>query len=281
MAANFQLPTSNSQKGSGVVGSVSLVGAGPGDPELWTVRGLKRVQEADLVLYDALIDAEALRRLTNARCFCVGKRAGRASVRQETIFRLMIRAAREGKRVVRLKGGDPFVFGRGAEEALELARAGIPCEVIPGVTTAVAAAELAGIPVTHRGLSSGFLVIAGHAGETFDAALGSVKPNTLTLVVMMGVAVREVIAQRLQEHGWTADSRAALVCGASTPEEWAWTGRLRDVASATPPDGVPGVMVVGEVVQVREAIAAARHIDESTNLRIDELKNSPMKSVNS
>jgi uroporphyrin-III C-methyltransferase len=239
-------------------GSVSLVGAGPGDPELWTVRGLRRVQEADLVLYDALIDAEALRRLTNARCFCVGKRAGRASVRQETIHRLMIRAAREGKRVVRLKGGDPFVFGRGAEEALELARAGIACEVVPGVTTAVAAPELAGIPVTHRGLSSGFLVIAGHAGETFDAALEAVRPNSITLVVMMGLAVRDVIAKRLETHGWAGDSRAALVCGAATPDEWAWTGRLRDVGTATPPDGVPGVLVVGEVVQIREALELAR-----------------------
>jgi uroporphyrin-III C-methyltransferase/precorrin-2 dehydrogenase/sirohydrochlorin ferrochelatase len=238
-------------------GSVSLVGAGPGDPELWTVRGLRRVQEADLVLYDALIDAEALRTLTQAQCFCVGKRAGRASVRQETIHRLMIRAAREGKRVVRLKGGDPFVFGRGAEEALELARAGIPCEVVPGVTTAVAAPELAGIPVTHRGLSSGFLVIAGHAGETFDAALNVVRPNSVTLVVMMGLAVRELIAQRLQSHGWAADSRAALVCGAATPDEWAWTGRLDEVGSATPPDDVPGVLVIGEVVQIREALEAA------------------------
>lgn len=240
------------------VGSVSLVGAGPGDPELWTVRGLRRVQEADLVLYDALIDAEALRQLTNAQCFCVGKRAGRASVRQETIFRLMIRAAREGKRVVRLKGGDPFVFGRGAEEALELARAGIACEVVPGVTTAVAAAELAGIPVTHRGLSSGFLVIAGHAGETFDAALNSVRPNSITLVVMMGLAVREVIAKRLEQHGWAGESRAALVCGAATPDEWTWTGRLRDVGATTPPDGVPGVLVVGEVVQIRETLVAIK-----------------------
>ena len=261
MTAKSDSPKPNAHSGSGVVGSVSLVGAGPGDPELWTVRGLKRVQDADLVLYDALIDAEALRRLTNARCFCVGKRAGRASVRQETIHRLMLRAAREGKRVVRLKGGDPFVFGRGAEEALELARAGIPCEVIPGVTTAVAAAELANIPVTHRGLSSGFLVIAGHAGQTFDAALDAVKPNTITLVVMMGVAVREVVAQRLQEHGWTADSRAALVCGASTPDEWAWSGRLRDVGSATPPEGVAGVMIVGEVVRIREELAAVRNAE--------------------
>jgi uroporphyrin-III C-methyltransferase/precorrin-2 dehydrogenase/sirohydrochlorin ferrochelatase len=241
-------------------GLVSLVGAGPGDPELWTVRGLRRVQEADLVLYDALIDAGALRTLTNAQCFCVGKRAGRASVRQETIHRLMIRAAREGRRVVRLKGGDPFVFGRGAEEALELARAGIACEVIPGVTTAVAAPELAGIPVTHRGLSSGFLVIAGHAGETFDAALNAVRPNSITLVVMMGLAVRDVIAERLQSHGWSGDSRAALVCGAATPSEWAWTGRLRDVGVTTPPDGVPGVLVVGEVVQIREALIAAKTV---------------------
>ena len=281
MTDKSQIPNPKPQKGSGAVGSVSLVGAGPGEPELWTVRGLKRVQDADLVLYDALIDAAALRRLTNARCFCVGKRAGRASVRQETIHRLMIRAAREGKRVVRLKGGDPFVFGRGAEEALELARAGIPCEVVPGVTTAVAAAELANIPVTHRGLSSGFLVIAGHAGETFDAALDAVKPNTITLVVMMGIAVREVIAQRLQEHGWDSTSRAALVCGASTPDEWAWTGRLGEVASATPPEGLPGVMIVGEVVQMREAIRAAREIDESTDLRNDESAKSSIKSANS
>jgi uroporphyrin-III C-methyltransferase len=235
---------------------VSLVGAGPGDPELWTVRGLRRVQEADLVLYDALIDADALRRLTNARCFCVGKRAGRSSVRQETIHRLMIRAASEGQRVVRLKGGDPFVFGRGAEEALALAEAGIPCEVVPGVTSAVAAAELAGIPVTHRGVSSGFLVIAGHAGETFDASLDVVRPNSVTLVVMMGLAVRAQIADRLQAHGWRADSPAALVCGASTPDAWTWTGRLGGVGAAEPPDGVPGVLVVGEVVRVAEALKA-------------------------
>jgi uroporphyrin-III C-methyltransferase/precorrin-2 dehydrogenase/sirohydrochlorin ferrochelatase len=252
---------------------VSLVGAGPGDPELWTVRAFRRVRDADLVLYDALIDAAALRRLTNARCFCVGKRAGRASVRQETINRLMIRAARDGKRVVRLKGGDPFVFGRGAEEALALAQAGIACEVVPGVTTAVAAAELAGIPVTHRGVSSGFLVIAGHAGETFDAALDAVRPNSITLVVMMGLAVRTVIASRLQAHGWGAGSPAALVCGASTPDAWTWTGRLSDIGTAAPPDGIPGVLVVGEVVSVRDAILNAQRIDESTGLRIDDFRN--------
>lgn len=267
-------PASNANKGAGL-GRVSLVGAGPGDPELWTVRGLQRVQDADLVLYDALIDAAALRKLTNAQCFCVGKRAGRASVRQETIHRLMLRAARQGQRVVRLKGGDPFVFGRGAEEALELARHGIPCEVVPGVSAAVAAPELASIPVTHRGLSSGFLVIAGHAGETFDAALSAVKPNSITLVVMMGVAVRATIAERLQAHGWTGASRAALVCGAATPNEWIWTGRLNGVGDAVPPDGVPGVLIVGEVVRVREEIVGL------TEERIGESKSEAAKSVNS
>jgi uroporphyrin-III C-methyltransferase/precorrin-2 dehydrogenase/sirohydrochlorin ferrochelatase len=239
-------------------GRVSLVGAGPGDPELWTVRALRRVEQADLVLYDALVDAEALRQLTAAPCFCVGKRAGRASVKQETIHRLMIRAAREGKHVVRLKGGDPFVFGRGAEEALALALAGIPFEVVPGVTTAVAAPELAGIPVTHRGIASGFLVLTGQTGEALDSTLGAVRPNSLTLIVMMGLAGRADIAARLAAHGWSPETPAAIVCGASTRDEWTWTGRLADLAAAEPPHGVAGVLVAGEVVQLRDALAAVR-----------------------
>jgi uroporphyrin-III C-methyltransferase/precorrin-2 dehydrogenase/sirohydrochlorin ferrochelatase len=238
-------------------GFVSLVGAGPGDPELWTVRALKRVQEAELVLYDALIDANALRRLTGAQCFCVGKRAGRASVRQETIHRLMIRAAREGKRVVRLKGGDPFVFGRGAEEAQALTAAGIAFEIVPGVTTAVAAPELAGIPVTHRGVSRGFLVVAGHTGEPLREALSGVRPGSVTLVVMMGVAGRAGIATTLIESGWGATLPAAIVCGASTPDEWIWTGTLDGVGAVPAPPDVPGVLVVGTVVEIREALALA------------------------
>lgn len=262
-------------------GRVSLVGAGPGDPDLWTVRGRRRVEEADLVLYDALVDADALRRLTNARCFCVGKRAGRASVRQETIHRLMIRAAREGRRVVRLKGGDPFVFGRGAEEALALAEAGIPCEIVPGVTTAVAAPELAGIPVTHRGVSSGFLVVAGHLGEGFDAALGAVRPNSITLVVMMGLAVRAQIAARLQQHGWAATTAVAVVCGASTADAWTWTGTLADVESAAPPAGVPGMLVVGDVVKVRAALERARARDVGESIASDGGECRRPRSVNS
>ena len=239
------------------IGRVSLVGAGPGDPELWTLRALRRVEEADLVLYDALVDAEALRQLTNAQCFCVGKRAGRASVKQETINRLMIRAARQGKHVVRLKGGDPFVFGRGAEEMLVLTHAGIPVEVVPGVTAGVAAPEMAGIPVTHRNLASGFLVLTGQTGGGLNDALGAIRPASLTVVVMMGLAGREEIAHQFIGHGWARETRAAIVCGASTREEWVWTGTLGDLGSAEPPDGIAGVIVVGEVVAIGEALAAA------------------------
>lgn len=243
---------------------VSLVGAGPGDPELWTIRAVRRVEEAELVLYDALVDAIALRRLTRAQCFCVGKRARRDSVPQETINRLMIRAAKQGKRVVRLKGGDPFVFGRGAEEALALAGAGIPFEIVPGVTTAVAAAELAGIPVTHRGVASAFLVLAGHTSEAVDNTLRSVRPESVSLVIMMGVASRGELADKLMTHGWGAATPAALVCAASTPDEWVWTGVLSEVGASVPPSGAAGVLVVGEVVRVREALVASPERDART-----------------
>ena len=237
-------------------GRVSLVGAGPGDPELWTLRALRRIEEADLVLYDALVDAEALRRLTRAQCFCVGKRARRDSVPQDVINRLMIRAAKQGKRVVRLKGGDPFVFGRGAEEALALAQAGIACEVVPGVTTAVAAAELAGIPVTHRGIASAFLVLAGHNNEAIDNTLRAVRPNSMSLVMMMGIGARAGLAARLMAHGWNGDAPAAIVCAASTPDAWVWIGALSDLGDAPAPAGAAGVLVIGEVVRVREQLLA-------------------------
>jgi uroporphyrin-III C-methyltransferase/precorrin-2 dehydrogenase/sirohydrochlorin ferrochelatase len=235
--------------------AVALVGAGPGDPELWTQRAVRYLDRADLVLYDALVDAGALRRFTDGQCFCVGKRAGRESVRQETIHRLMIRAARRGKRVVRLKGGDPFVFGRGAEEALALAMAGIPFEVVPGVSSAIAAPELAGIPVTHRGSASGFLVLSGHAADAFENGLKAVQPNAVSLVVLMGIGSRQALAEQLVARGWTAATPAAIICGASTAEEWIWTGTLAALGASEPPAGVAGVIVIGEVVSVRDALA--------------------------
>jgi uroporphyrin-III C-methyltransferase/precorrin-2 dehydrogenase/sirohydrochlorin ferrochelatase len=246
-------------------GRVSLVGAGPGDPELWTVRALRRIEEADLVLYDALVDVEALRRSTKAQCFSVGKRARRDSMPQETIHKLMIRAAKQGKRVVRLKGGDPFVFGRGGEEALALVQAGITFEVVPGVTTAVAAAGLAGIPVTHRGLASAFLVMAGHSSEAVDTTLGSVQPNRLSIVFMMGLSARAELGAKLIAHGWRRDTPAAIVCAASTPDAWTWTGTVSGMGAATPPPGLAGVLIVGDVVGVRHALVATGTDSAGTN----------------
>ena len=242
--------------------AVALVGAGPGDPDLWTRRAVAYLEQADLVLYDALVDAQALRRFTNAQCFCVGKRARRESVRQETIHRLMIRAARAGKRVVRLKGGDPFVFGRGAEEALALAMVGIPFEVVPGVSAAIAAPELAGIPVTHRGTASGFLVLSGHALDVFERGLRAIQPNAVSLIVLMGVGSRAVLAQKLLAQGWRPGTPAAIVCGASTPDEWVWTGMVSDLGQAEVPDGIAGVVVVGDVVRIRESLAGSAAAEE-------------------
>jgi uroporphyrin-III C-methyltransferase/precorrin-2 dehydrogenase/sirohydrochlorin ferrochelatase len=252
-ASKPQIPNPKSQTPSA---QVALVGAGPGDPDLWTQRAVAYLRRADLVLYDALVDAEALRRFTQAQCFCVGKRAKRESVRQDTIHRLMIRAARQGKRVVRLKGGDPFVFGRGAEEAIALAMAGIPFEVVPGVSSAIAAPELAGIPVTHRGSASGFLVLSGHATDAFENGLKAVQPNAVSLVVLMGLGTRGDLAETLIARGWKAQTPAAIVCGASTADEWIWTGTVAELGANEPPAGIAGVVVIGDVVRVRERLVA-------------------------
>ncbi|MEQ1757630.1 MAG: uroporphyrinogen-III C-methyltransferase [Vicinamibacterales bacterium] len=237
---------------------VSLVGAGPGDPDLWTIRAARRIAEADLVLYDALVDVDALRQATRAQCFSVGKRARRDSVPQAVINRLMIGAARRGRRVVRLKGGDPFVFGRGGEEALALVEAGIAFEVVPGVSSAIAAAEMASIPVTHRGVASAFLVMAGHTADMVDRTLRSVQPDGVSVVVMMGLGVRNEISSALLARGWSASTPAAIICAVSTPQEWVWTGELSGLGAAEVPALLPGVLVVGDVVNVRQALRATR-----------------------
>jgi len=264
-ASKSQIPNPKTQIPSRA--RVALVGAGPGDPDLWTRKAVAYLEQADLVLYDSLVDSQALRRFTKAQCFCVGKRAGRQSVRQETIHRVMIRAARQGKRVVRLKGGDPFVFGRGAEEALALAIAGIPFEVVPGVSSAIAAPGLAGIPVTHRGSASGFLVLSGHAADAFERGLEAVQPNAVSLVVLMGLATRNELAATLIARGWSPKTPAAIVCGASTPDEWIWTGTVAELGANEPPAGVAGVVVIGEVVSVRDALLKKAAEEEEKGMK--------------
>jgi uroporphyrin-III C-methyltransferase/precorrin-2 dehydrogenase/sirohydrochlorin ferrochelatase len=241
-----------------VTGFVSLVGAGPGDPELLTLRALRRLREADLVLNDALVHAELLELAPKAQRFYVGKRAGRHSIDQDGIHHLMIRAARRGQRVVRLKAGDPFVLGRGGEEALALDAAGIPYEVVPGLSSATAAPLLAGIPVTHRGVASGFAVISGHAESAYGPVIDSVAPGALTLVVLMGVKHRAQIAARLLARGWPARTPTALLYGASQPGGFTQLLALDELA-ATPADApvsdLPAVLVIGEVVSLADVIA--------------------------
>jgi uroporphyrin-III C-methyltransferase/precorrin-2 dehydrogenase/sirohydrochlorin ferrochelatase len=231
-------------------GFVSLVGAGPGDPALLTRRGAERLASADVVLYDALVDPAMLALAPRAHRFHVGKRAGRPSVSQRAIERLLVRAARQGKRVVRLKCGDPFVFGRGGEEAQALAAAGIPFEIVPGISSALAAPALAGIPVTHRGLSAGLTVLSGHVESTYGPILDGAAPGSVTLVVLMGLANRAGIAARLLSRGWDAATPAAILLGASRDAAHAWRGTLAELgAAALPPDraGLPGTLVVGAV----------------------------------
>jgi uroporphyrin-III C-methyltransferase/precorrin-2 dehydrogenase/sirohydrochlorin ferrochelatase len=240
---------------------VSLVGAGPGDPALLTRKAMARLRAADLVLYDALVDDRVVRIARHAQRFFVGKRAGRHALSQSEIHTLMIRAARRGRRVVRLKGGDPFVFGRGGEEAIALANAGVTCEVVPGVTSAVAAPALAGIPVTHRGLASAFMVVSGHDERAFAEIAGGLPPNSVTIVVLMGMGTRAALASRLIERGWAGRTPAAIIADASLPAQQVWRGTLADRAAgpavaeraSIERDG-PATLVVGEVAAL-ETIA--------------------------
>jgi len=238
-------------------GCVSLVGAGPGDPELLTRRAAHRLAEADLVLYDALVDPDVLRLAPAARRVFVGKRAGRPAVRQEFINRLLVRAARRGRRVVRLKGGDPFVFGRGGEEALALAAAGVPFEIVPGVSSAIAAPALAGIPVTHRGLSTAFVVVSGHSPEAYSPVLASLAPQSATVVVMMGLGAAGDIAALLTARGWSGDTPAAVLYGASTDAAEIRACALADLPGhcARRAAGAPGTIVIGDVVRLGAVLA--------------------------
>ena len=252
-------------------GLVSLVGAGPGDPELLTLRAVERLRAADVVFYDALVDRAALQHAPQARWAYVGKRMGRHSISQQTIERLLIRRALRGERVVRLKSGDPFVFGRGGEEALALAEAGVPCEVVPGVSVALAGPALSGIPVTHRGLSAAFVVVSGHAESAFGPVLRSLEPGAATVVVLMGLATRAATAALLLARGWAPETPAAVLLAASTLDAHSWIGTLATLGACPLPGqhpDAPGTLVIGVTVAVAERLAgSARAAAEMPRLR--------------
>jgi uroporphyrinogen III methyltransferase/synthase len=242
-------------------GFVSIVGAGPGDPELISVLGARRLAEADVVLYDRLVDPEILRYAgSQADLVDVGKTSGSGGEQQQAITALMVDLAKAGKRVVRLKGGDPFVFGRGAEEALALAEEGIPFEIVPGITSAVAAAAYAGIPLTHRELSRGFAVITGRVA-TGEAPKEEVDWESLarfkgTLVFLMAAETLSEIVASLLGAGKPSDVPAAIVEWATYSRQRCLEAPLSDIVDAANKAEIraPAVLIVGDAVSLRERI---------------------------
>ncbi|MBI1886400.1 MAG: uroporphyrinogen-III C-methyltransferase [Chloroflexi bacterium] len=264
-------PSSPDPGGSGAgKGKVWLVGAGPGDPGLITVAGLERLREADVLVYDRLVSPQLLKETrAGAELIFAGKEGGGPHWDQDAINRLLVEKAKQGKRVVRLKGGDPFVFGRGGEEAQALRAAGVPFEVVPGVTSATAVPAYAGIPVTHRGLSSSFAVITGHEAEhrpvgrgpSHDPAEPALQWDKLagidTLIVLMGTKTLSTVVDKLLENGRPPDTPAAVVRWGTTPDQRTVTGTLADIVQRAEQAGLtpPTVAVVGEVVRMREALS--------------------------
>ncbi|GBD10997.1 Siroheme synthase [bacterium HR23] len=244
------------------LGKVFLVGAGPGDPGLITVRGLRLLRTAEVVVYDRLVHPDLLEETppTSLR-IPVGKGPGEHPVPQEAINALLVHYARQGKRVVRLKGGDPFVFGRGGEEAEALAQAGIPFEVVPGVSSAIAVPASAGIPVTHRRYASGFRVLTGHgAGAHLATSLQE------TVVVLMPVGSLPQVVERLRGQGWPEDAPVAFVENGTLPTQRTLVTTLGEAVATARTAGLrpPAVMVVGEVVRLRERLIGAGRSQQET-----------------
>jgi uroporphyrinogen III methyltransferase/synthase len=236
-----------------VTGKVFLVGAGPGDPGLLTLRGAEALRRADVVVYDRLVSGEILDLAPPwAERVYAGKAPGQAAIEQDSINDVLVERAREGKNVVRLKGGDPFVFGRGGEEALACARAEVAFEVVPGVSSAVAAPAFAGIPVTHRGLAASVAIVTASGSGGRAVELHRVATAVDTLVVLMAAGRLADVCSSLIEAGRPADEPAAIVQWATTPKQRAITATLADLPEVAARAGIkaPATLVVGAVVNL-------------------------------
>ncbi|HEU5227928.1 MAG TPA: uroporphyrinogen-III C-methyltransferase [Ktedonobacteraceae bacterium] len=242
-------------------GKVYLVGAGPGDAELMTVKGLRCLRAADVVVYDNLVNPALLDEAPlQAQRIFVGKKPGYHTAKQEEINALLIHYAREHCVVVRLKGGDPFVFGRGGEEALALAEADIPFEIVPGVSSAIAVPAYAGIPVTHRDYTSLVTIVTGH--EQCDGNSTGVDWETLaklggTLVILMGVSHFSRIAHRLLDGGLAADTPVAVIQQGTLPQQRMVKGTLVDIVERAERAAIksPAITIIGEVVNLSDPLA--------------------------
>nr|WP_232808124.1 siroheme synthase CysG [Serratia plymuthica] len=245
----------------GTQGEIALVGAGPGDVGLLTLRGLQVMQQADVVLYDHLVSDEILDLVRrDAERICVGKRAGAHSVIQEETNRLLVELAQQGKRVVRLKGGDPFIFGRGGEELQVAAAAGIPFQVVPGVTAAAGATAYAGIPLTHRDHAQSVTFITGHCrpdGDGLDWA--DLARARQTLAIYMGTMKAADISQRLIAHGREASTPVAVISRGTRADQQVQIGTLQQLEQLAQQAPLPALLVIGEVVELHHQIAWFGH----------------------
>ncbi len=237
-------------------GIVYLVGGGPGDPGLLTIRGLECLQKADVVVHDRLANEELLSYAPQAELIDVGKYPRHHPIPQPEINNILIQKASEGRIVVRLKGGDPFIFGRGGEEAQALTEAGIPFEIVPGVTSAIAVPAYAGIPVTQRGVASSVAFITGHcAGSNpLDLNWKALAEGIDTLVFMMGVCSLPIIVSSLIEAGRSADTPIALIEKGTLPDQKVVTGTLSNIMERASEIQPPTIIVVGEVVNLNATL---------------------------
>lgn len=235
-----------------MAGKVYLIGAGPGDPDLITIKALKALQVADAILIDDLVNRDLLQHAPNARVIEVGKRGGCKSTPQHFINRMMIALAEQGQVIARLKGGDPFLFGRGGEEILALRTAGISVEVIPGITSGIAAPASIGIPVTHRELSHGVTFITGHSQNDAAPDWASLVRGGTTLVIYMGMKRLASIVTDLLNAGMPPDTPAAAVQQGTLPQQRHIISPLNMLPMAVQQQGLtsPGIIVVGDVVRL-------------------------------
>ncbi len=239
-------------------GEVYLVGAGPGDPELLTLKALRLMQQADVVIYDRLVSQPILElcRRDSTKIY-VGKARSNHSVPQDGINALLVEYAQQGKRVCRLKGGDPFIFGRGGEEIQELFQAGVPFQVVPGITAASGCSAYAGIPLTHRDYAQSVRFLTGHLKEgSPELPWNELVYENQTLVLYMGLVGLERICEQLIAHGQRPDMPVALISKGTTPEQKVVVGSLADIASKVTEHQIhaPTLTIIGEVVRLREQL---------------------------
>ncbi|TPH18602.1 uroporphyrinogen-III C-methyltransferase [Litorilituus lipolyticus] len=268
-------------KGKSVLnqGEVALVGSGPGDAELLTIRAMRFIQQAEIAIYDRLVSEEILALLPeDCEKFYVGKEQAKHCVPQDRINEILVEQAKLGKKVLRLKGGDPFIFGRGGEEAEFMLARGVSCHICPGITAASGCTTYAGIPLTHRGVAQGCTFITGHIQNNGQLNLpwSSLSSSTQTVVFYMGINTLPKIAEKLIEHGRGADTPAALIRKGTQPEQKTYRGTIGNLAELVEKHNItpPTLIVIGDVVNqlTEQQLSTPGFLDANDYIQAQEIK---------